>query len=515
MEKLADIITPLKPHQQRVVDRIQTQPGLVVAHGVGSGKSLSSIAAAESLGGKTTVLAPAALGTNYRKEIAKHTVAPRAEYSVDSMQRSALARHVRPSKLLVVDEAHRLRDSGTAAAEAVRGADAEKRLLLTGTAVYNRPHDLASLVNIAAGSNVLPADRKRFDEKFIKATKVDPGFIARVFKGIKPGETLGLQNQAELGEVLRKWVDYHENSTEGFPARSDHTIEVPLSKSQQELYSTVVDEAPAWVKHKIKKNLPPSKAEAGQLNAFLTAARQVSTSEHGFNKDLGAIDAAERSPKIITAVNNLKARIAANPEHRAVVYSNYLGSGLEPYSALLTKHGIPHANFTGDIPKKMRDQAVADYNAGKLKALLLSSAGGEGLDLKGTRQIQVLEPHFNKEKLEQVIGRGIRFKSHEHLPEDQRHVDVEHYHGTMPEPGRLARLVGKKRDTGADEYLAGLSESKDQLNQQVKTLLKKEASMKQPFFNAFASSLVAMMKHDKGEKIHASWFVPKKLRPKK
>lgn len=50
LEKLAAVSTPLLPHQQRAVDRLQRedQPGLVAIHGLGSGKTLTSIAAQEA-----------------------------------------------------------------------------------------------------------------------------------------------------------------------------------------------------------------------------------------------------------------------------------------------------------------------------------------------------------------------------------------------------------------------------------------------------------------------------------
>jgi N12 class adenine-specific DNA methylase len=61
--KLSEIQTKLQPHQQRVVDRLQQsdQPGLVVIHGLGSGKTLSSIAAQDALGLDATTVVPAAL----------------------------------------------------------------------------------------------------------------------------------------------------------------------------------------------------------------------------------------------------------------------------------------------------------------------------------------------------------------------------------------------------------------------------------------------------------------------
>lgn len=67
-----------------------------------------------------------------------------------------------------------------------------------------------------------------------------------------------------------------------------------------------------------------------------------------------------------------------------------------------------HDVFTGALTKEQKNQAVQRYNEdnGKPKVLLVSSSGGEGLDLKGTGLVQILEPHFNKSKIQQVVGRA-------------------------------------------------------------------------------------------------------------
>lgn len=476
MRKLADLITELKPHQQRVVERMRTQPGLVVAHGMGSGKTLTAIATAEDQGGRNEVLVPASLQTNFKKELAKHIEGtPKADYHVDSIQRAALKQNIPPSKLLTVDEAHRLRDPNSEGRKAVRKAKAEKRLLLTGTPTYNRPYDLASLVNVAAGENVFPAVQQEFDKRYIRERKVDPGWFARTFRGVRPGSVTELQNQEELGKHLGRWVDFHENTNEGFPAREDQTVQVQMHPKQRELYESVMGQAPAWVRYKVRKGLPPSKQESKDLNAFASAVRQISNSPGGFQEGLTPDDAAALSPKIQKAYERLSQNLKTNPQHRALVYSNFLDAGIHPYESLLKRDGVAYGKFTGDMPKSERDRMIADYNEGRLKALLLSSAGGEGLDLKGTRQIQVLEPHWNREKLEQVIARGIRYKSHEHLPEDQRRVAVEHYQSIHPEPGMIRKFFGAKRPGAIDEYLTQMSKDKDLLNSQVRDLLRQHA----------------------------------------
>lgn len=494
--KIAEIQTQLQPHQERVVKRIQSQPGLVVAHGMGSGKTLSAIAAAERLGGHNTVLAPAALQSNFQKELDKHIKGKTdAQYDIGSIQRSALTGQVPESDLLTVDEAHRLRDPQSQARKAVQNASTQKRMLLTGTPLYNRPYDLASLVNVAAGDHIFPAAQADFDKKYIGEKVTQPGFFAKHFRGIQPGSTPILKNQEELGQHLHKWVDYHENNTEGFPTRHDEVVNTTMSPKQKELYDYAMDRAPGWVKYKVQNGLPPSKAESKDLNAFSSAVRQISNSPGGFEEGGDYAGAAQHSPKIQEAFRRLQAGIDQNPEHRALVYSNFLESGLHPYETLLQGKNIPYGKFTGELGKSERDEMVKRYNEGKLRALLLSSAGGEGLDLKGTRQIQVLDPHWNREKLEQVIARGIRYKSHEHLPEDQRNVNVEHYVSQLPEPGILRRAIGAKRPGGIDEYLRTMSSNKDELNQQVREILKqqpKEASLSS-VIDAYADLVSSMV----------------------
>lgn len=55
---------------------------------------------------------------------------------------------------------------------------------------------------------------------------------------------------------------------------------------------------------------------------------------------------------------------------------------------------------------------MARYNEGATRVLLLSAAGGEGLDLKETDEVHVMEPHWNDPVVQQVIGRAVRFRSH-------------------------------------------------------------------------------------------------------
>jgi len=87
--------------------------------------------------------------------------------------------------------------------------------------------------------------------------------------------------------------------------------------------------------------------------------------------------------------------------------------------------------ITGDkaySPDNIRDiKAITndDNSRGeKIKVVLISKAGSEGLDFKNIRQVHILEPWYNTNRIEQIIGRAVRTCSHKLLPLKNRNVSV-------------------------------------------------------------------------------------------
>jgi len=56
----------------------------------------------------------------------------------------------------------------------------------------------------------------------------------------------------------------------------------------------------------------------------------------------------------------------------------------------------------------------------RVKVVLISQAGTEGIDLKHVRQVHVMEPWYNLNRIEQIIGRARRNCSHTELPLEER-----------------------------------------------------------------------------------------------
>jgi hypothetical protein len=157
-----------------------------------------------------------------------------------------------------------------------------------------------------------------------------------------------------------------------------------------------------------------------------------------------------------------------------MIYSQYIDGGLVPMALALEEMGFSRFGSTPNTPNlfatppgelidyKMKkktkdvtfhpakyvmitgDKAFSHNNSGDIKVLthpdnkdgknvkviLLSRAGAEGLDFKNIRQVHIMEPWYNMNRVEQIIGRAVRNLSHCSLDFKKRNVEI-YLHGTI------------------------------------------------------------------------------------
>ena len=87
--------------------------------------------------------------------------------------------------------------------------------------------------------------------------------------------------------------------------------------------------------------------------------------------------------------------------------------------------------FNGDwdsVPSSLSNQLRAinqNNNLGEIiKILMITSSGSEGITLKNTRFVHIIEPYWHPVRTDQVIGRARRICSHKDLPPELRTVEV-------------------------------------------------------------------------------------------
>lgn len=470
----------LQEHQQRIADRtLEENPRMLVYHGLGSGKSLSAIAAAEAakkqFGDNYGIAVPASLRGNFQKEINKFTRGSDPE--IMSYTGLALGKQFQePPATLIMDEAHRLRNPDAASSRGAQAAaQAAKRvLLLTGSPITNSPSDLANLLGMLHNKKITPEE---FEKRYIGYKKVNPG-ILNWFRGIKPGEQPEIKNEAELRELLKGKVDYQPSKTPEGVNVNEEVVRVPLSPQQQKIQKAIRTKVPPGFLWKLDQEFPLSRDELAKLNSFLTGMRQVSLSTQPFRADKDPAKAFEQSAKLQEAFKRLKETLDSDKRKKAIIYSNFIDSGLAPYAAGLEQAGVPHAFFHGGVSPKARQKAVEAYNKGKLRALLIGPAGAEGLSTKGTSLIQLMDPHWHESRSQQARGRGLRFDSHRDLPEELKNVAVQRFISSSEDPSWLGKLMGYSRERTGDEVLEHLTAEKEKLNDVFRKVLREEGTQK-------------------------------------
>jgi hypothetical protein len=120
--------------------------------------------------------------------------------------------------------------------------------------------------------------------------------------------------------------------------------------------------------------------------------------------------------------------------------------------------GFRFCEFHGGIEKDLRTHNknifnMKDNRYGKYcKIILVSPAGAEGINLNNVRQVHIVEPYWNETRIEQVIGRAVRFCQHKDLPMDERKVDIFRY-----------KMIRKNGKSTSDEFIENHSKQKHNL----------------------------------------------------
>ena len=151
------------------------------------------------------------------------------------------------------------------------------------------------------------------------------------------------------------------------------------------------------------------------------------------NPPIKEIDALTLKPRSSSANSNSNKTEPFSPAKYIIVTGD---KGLSPNNA--------------DIIKKLNEESNKDGR--KIKVVLISQAGSEGLDYKCIRQVHILDPWYNMSRIEQIIGRAVRTCSHRLLPFSQRNVEIYLYGSLLREDQREKEAV--------DLYVYRLSELK-------------------------------------------------------
>jgi hypothetical protein len=121
-----------------------------------------------------------------------------------------------------------------------------------------------------------------------------------------------------------------------------------------------------------------------------------------------------------------------------------------------------------------------------IKVFMITSSGSEGINLRNTRYVHIMEPYWHPVRLEQVIGRARRICSHKDLPKALQTVEVFVYLMIFSEAQLKSdeAIELKRKDLSkaiprvpitSDQYLYEISEIKANLTAQLTDAIKESA----------------------------------------
>jgi superfamily II DNA or RNA helicase len=450
--KAKSISLTILPHQLSVYNHLisDSNKAIILFHKMGSGKTISSLYAAIKLNFPTIIIGPKSSKKSFMDDLKKLSEVIKFDktkfefYTYQKVINILITDFdLFRNRIVIIDEAHHLRSQTNLMMFIINSLPlAAKIILLTGTPIINHPTDFCVLLNIVANAEVLTTDKSLFDFYYVEGLidiNLDKSTYNVKFKEIET-----------LKSKINGFVSYYE------PKSNTNSLRIQIE------YPTVHLSQPQLIEYKnyiVRLIHPVSKRiihletdinaddynvdfitlDIKKKNAFLTATRQLSNT----------IDNDYKSPKIIEIIRH----IIDGPKP-AVIYSNFLANGIYPVSVALNNEGIRHKIIKGSTTEESMDKIINSYNNGEFDVLLISSAASESITLLNTRQVHIMEPHFNEAKINQVIGRAIRYRSHDDLPIDQRKITIYHWCSIFP------NIIQYKT---ADEYLIWLGKKKQNL----------------------------------------------------
>jgi superfamily II DNA or RNA helicase len=430
---------PLREVQIKTVEYFNNRDSVLVVHGTGMGKTLTALTAAQCYlsqkpKGKVVVLTAASLVDNFKNAYEQYGNIDKDKYRVINFDKfmnvyksseKEIDKCECKNTLFIIDEAHTLKNykgqKFSAAMECAMYSD--KVMLLTATPYVNSACDFISLINLLNRKYIIGPKMTR------RITYEDPPIYKAKPKGELPLCSTGITSLSEenvkkqfniIASYLEGKVSYAEKPVGGeYPEFKIHTVVIPMSKTFETLFMHSISSADVFTN--------PEKFYNGYRRAV---------------NDVGPRNAYNDKLEYIKK-NILKGGVSGN-----VIYSNWLEFGVNVISDFLNDNDISYAVISGETPIKSRKIFVDMYNKGEINTLVISSAGGTGLDLKGTQNIIVLDPVWTAAQLDQIIGRGVRYMSHSHLPKDKQTVNVHLL--TLVEQ---AFIEGKKKVSQSGDYL--------------------------------------------------------------
>ncbi|KGX90883.1 ATP-dependent helicase [Pontibacillus halophilus JSM 076056 = DSM 19796] len=397
-------------HQLQCAEQViqEMQGRAILADEVGLGKTIEAglILKEYMIRGlvkKVLILAPASLVNQWVQEMNSKFYIPAAAQrkahvwnhdvvvsSIDTAKRSPHREIVLETDydLVIIDEAHKLKNHKTKNYEFVRSLKKKYCLLLTATPVQNQLVDIFNLISILKPGHL--GNYEEFTKRFGKDRKQ-------------------LSNDEHLKELVRKVMVRnlrHETGIE-WTERKVETVPIHFTEVEMEAYnylSKITQMGSSFSNLTLLRELCSSREAC-----FMSIKKMMENEELNPNR---RTDLEEMVQRLQRMPHHAKAQkvvelLEAKPGEKFIIFTEYRASQfyLQWY---LQQHGITSVPFRGGFKRGKKDWMKQLFQ-NHAQVLIATEAGGEGINLQFCSNMINYDLPWNPMRLEQRIGRIHRF----------------------------------------------------------------------------------------------------------
>ncbi len=294
--------------------------------------------------------------------------------------------------MIIVDEAHHLKNRNTLNWKLINALKKRFLLLLTATPVENNLMELYNLITLLKPGQLKTA--AAFKKEFM--TRGDP---------------TDPQNRQELKKLLGQVMIRNTRAVAKLeiPPRTAQTIRVEPSQSEIGLYRRItslaqeINRCEGRGSKLLVRNLL---AEAGSSPRAVSATLTKMLEKRNFHSDheneIRAINTMCKTMED-TGKNNMVLKLVKMSPGKVIIFVKFTAT-LEHLSDFLEWNRVPHAMFHGSMTNQQKDEQIEMFR-NDTPVLLSTEAGGEGRNLQFCHHMINYDLPWNPMKIEQRIGR--------------------------------------------------------------------------------------------------------------
>ena len=304
---------------------------------------------------------------------------------------------------VIADEIHRSKDPKSKQTRALWAAtgDAKIRFALTGTPVANNVVDMWSILHWLSPKD-WPSKTKWIDRMVDTMLNAFGGMMVL---GVKP----------HMEEEFQKTISHHMRRMlkarvlPWLPPVINERRDIEMSTKQKKAYEQMRDHMIAELESGEALSAPSVLTQTIRLLQFASSYADLVVDE---NTGEPKAVLSEPSCKVDSLMDDIKSGDFGDDSVAVCAVSRQL---IELLSAALTKASIPHGLITGAQDEDERQQAIDDFQSGRIKWILFTAqAGGVGVTLTAARRLIMLQRPWSLVDHKQALDRVHRIGSEIH-----------------------------------------------------------------------------------------------------